>query len=151
MGLLNFFTPTAWKAAEAEKVVWERGWPMSSPRRVLREFFLDEPIAIRPTKTPLGYTARKVMPCIDMAFHFDAGRIVVEKAWVTTSRTLNCSCTQGEAFSVVSNFFDRGVLEAILQKQADTKKSELRARVYGVMAEERESAGLSIPGRKPSS
>jgi hypothetical protein len=150
MGLLSFFTPTAWKAAEAEKVVWERGWPMSSPKRTLKQFWISEPIKIRPTKTPLGYTAKRVTPCVDVAFHFNAGRIVVEKAWATTSTRLNCSCTQGEAFSVVPHFFDRGVLEAILQKEADVERSQLRSCVYRLMMDEREAAALPSPSRGPS-
>lgn len=150
MGLFSFLSPASRRRAEAEKVVWKKGWPMSSPRRELKEFFMSDEIHIQPTKTPLGLTAKHVTPCVDMYFHFEAGRIVIDKAWCCQSRDLNCSCRQGEAFKVVANFFQRGVLETILQKEADTKKSGLRSRIFGVMADEREAAGLEIPGRKKS-
>lgn len=150
LGWLNLFSPLAWRRAEAEKVVWDRGWPVSSPQRQLKEFFLDDPIAIEPMKTPLGRTAKRVTPCVDLSFHFAGGRIVIDKAWVNQDRELNCSCTQGEAFKVTANFFCRGVLESILQKEADTQKSALRSRIFGVMADEREAAGLEIPGRRKS-
>ena len=148
MGLFSFLSPAARRRAEAEKVVWEKGWPVSSPRRELKEFFMDEEIAITPFKTPLGRTAKKVTPCVDMYFHFKDGRIIIDKAWCCQSRDLNCSCRQGEAFKVVANFFERGAIEAILQREADTLKSGLRSRVFGVMADEREAAGLEIPGRR---
>ena len=143
-------SPAARRRAEAEKVVWDKGWPSSSPRRELKEFFLDEPIAITPVKTPLGRTAKKVTPCVDMFFHLKDGRIIIEKAWCCQSRDLNCSSTQGEAFKVAANFFERGAVEAILQREADTMKSGLRSRVFGVMVKEREAAGLEIPGQRKS-
>jgi hypothetical protein len=150
MGWLGVFAPLSWKRAEAEKVVWDKGWPMSSPRRELKEFFLDESIAIKPTKTPLGGIAKQVTPCVDMYFHFEAGRIIIDKAWCNQQQDINCTSKQGEGFKVVSNFFKRGVVEAILQKEADTKKSNLRGRIFAVMADEREAAGLEIPGRRKS-
>lgn len=147
MGLLSLLIPQSWKRARAEKVVWKDGWPMSSPARHLKQFWIWDPIPIKPTTLPLGTIAKKVTPCVDVTFHFDDGRIVIDRAIVSPSVPHNCAAVQGEAFSAVWNFFGRGVLEVILQREADRQKSELRSCIYRVMAEEREAAGLQIPGR----
>lgn len=147
MGLLSLLIPQSWKRAKAEQVVWHGGWPHSSPTRTLAEFWLCDPIAIKPTRLPLGTLAKRVTPCVDVQFHFDAGEIVIDRATVCQKVSPNCSSIQGEAFDAVWNFFDRGVLEAVLQQQASTKKSDIRSCIYRVMAQERQAAGLEIPRR----
>ena len=147
MGLLSFFSPRSWARSRAEQVTWDGGWPQHSPRRTLRQFWINDPITIKPTTLPLGTLAKRVTPCVDVDFHFDHGQIVVDRARVCTSVSPNCSAIQGEAFDAVASFFGRGVLESVLQLQADTKKSDLRSCVFRVMAQEREAAGLNVPGR----
>jgi hypothetical protein len=147
MGLLSFLNPKSWALARAEQVTWEGGWPQNSPSRTLKEFWLSEHLTVKPTRLPLGTLAKKVMPCVDVDFHFGHGRIVIDRARVCGSTSPNCMSMQGESFDAVSNFFDRGVLESVLQREADTKQSSLRACVFRVMAKERETAGLSVPRR----
>lgn len=147
MGLLSWLTPLSWKQAAAEQVVWEKGWPKSSPKRTLREFWINDPLPIKPTRLPLGTLAKRVEACVDVVFHFTDGNIVVDSACMSMSKSPNCCSVQGEAFDAARDFFARGVLEKVLQKQADTEKSDLRSCIYRAMMEEREAAGLGKPPR----
>jgi hypothetical protein len=148
MGLLSWLTPISWKQAAAEQVVWQKGWPQSSPRRTLREFWINDPLPIKPTKLPLGTLAKRVEACVDVVFHFDKGNIIIDSAHMSMSRSPNCCSIQGEAFNATRNFFAWGVLEKVLQKQADTEKSDLRSCIYRTMIEERDAAGLPKPSRR---
>jgi hypothetical protein len=149
MGFLDFLSPQAWRRAAAQQVVWSDGWPYSSPPRTLKEFWIPESIKIKPVELPFGTVAKKVDPCVDVQFHFDRGRIVIDKAWASQSVGRNCTSQDGESFAVPQNFFPSGVLEAVLQKQADTVRTAIRSRIYAVMVDELEAAGLETPTQRP--
>lgn len=145
MGLLDFLSPQAWRRAAAEQVTWDGGWPQASPQRTLKEFWMNESIAIKPVRLPFDTIVKSVTPCVDVRFHFDKGRLIVDQAWVSTSPGRNATSQDGESITIPASLLSNRELKPILQKQADTLRSSLRSHVYSVMVEEREAAGLAVP------
>lgn len=125
-------------------IVWTRNemWVISCGRRTLEGFTPQTEIredfgyvpGLPRTKRP-----RKVRVRLDVDFRFVDAKIVIDAVRMTN---IHCNCeVSGRDVHLTDDCIDRKKFRALLQEEADTKKSWIRGDIIRMLHEEQESSG----------
>jgi hypothetical protein len=134
-------------------IVWTRNesWVISCGRRTLEGFTPQTEIredlgyvrGLTPTKRP-----RKIRPRLDVNFRFVDSNIIIDAVRLAKLAP-NCEVS-GRDVHLTDDCIDRKKFVALLQEEADTKKSCIRGDIIRMLHEEQEATGRKyVTGNEP--